>query len=224
MVQRWQGALWLARDYCLFAGLSGHTGVHAHYAHQAMLGRDGPLRVALTDQRLSAPFVLIESLQPHAFAEANQPLVAVYAEPLAFDVPPLRAALAQAPAELEVLAARMAQVERKVLDPRVEQALHALDRRLQGKVEAAGLAREVSLSLSQLQRLFGAQVGLSVRRLVLWRRLRLALRLALDGAPLTAAAHGAGFADSAHLSRTVRAMFGIRADHSLRHLQLRLLE
>ena len=224
MQQKWQGALWLARDYGLFAGLSGHTALHAHYAHQAMLARDAPLHVVVANQVLSAPFVLIESLQRHAFVEANQPLVAVYAEPLAFDTLDLRAALAEAPADLETLAARMARVERRVLDPRVEQALRALDRRLQGKVDAADLAREVSLSLSQLQRLFGSQVGLSVRRLVLWRRLRLALRLALEGARLTEAAHAAGFADSAHFSRTVRSMFGIRADHSLRNLQLRLLD
>jgi AraC-like DNA-binding protein len=32
-----------------------------------------------------------------------------------------------------------------------------------------------------------------------------------SGAALTEAAHGAGFADSAHLSRTFRRMFGISA-------------
>ena len=65
---------------------------------------------------------------------------------------------------------------------------------------------------------------LSVRRLVLWQRLRVALQLALGGSSLTEAATCAGFADSAHLSRSVRQQFGIRADRTLRHLRLRLLD
>ena len=98
-----------------------------------------------------------------------------------------------------------------------------MDGLLLDKVNAVTLAAQVSLSLSQLERLFGEQVGLSVRRLVLWRRLRLALAIALAGNSLTDAAHAAGFADSAHFSRTVRSMFGIRAQ-SLRHLRMHLLD
>ncbi|ENK9658868.1 TPA: helix-turn-helix domain-containing protein, partial [Pseudomonas aeruginosa] len=82
------------------------------------------------------------------------------------------------------------------------------------------LARSASLSLSQLERLFAVQVGLSVRRLVLWRRLYLAFALALQGRSLTEAAHHAGFADAAHLSRSVRSLLGIRAGLSLPHLRL----
>ena len=51
-----------------------------------------------------------------------------------------------------------------------------------------------------------------------------ALALAMAGEPLTHAAHAAGFADAAHFSRTVRSTFGVRADRTLRNLQLRLLE
>ena len=62
-----------------------------------------------------------------------------------------------------------------------------------------------------------------MRRLVLWQRLRQALRLAMAGESLTNAAIAAGFADSAHFSRSVRKQFGIRADLTLRQLTLRLL-
>ncbi|HBO3022025.1 TPA: helix-turn-helix domain-containing protein, partial [Pseudomonas aeruginosa] len=99
-------------------------------------------------------------------------------------------------------------------------ALAALDEQLAARVEAERLARSASLSLSQLERLFAVQVGLSVRRLVLWRRLYLAFALALQGRSLTEAAHHAGFADAAHLSRSVRSLLGIRAGLSLPHLRL----
>lgn len=50
---------------------------------------------------------------------------------------------------------------------------------------------------------------MSVRRYLLWLRLRTALEMAGAAPSLTAVAHAAGFADSAHLTRTVRRMFGI---------------
>src|SRR5690606_16335747 len=168
--------------------------------------------------------LLVESQLSHAFDDARQPLLAVYAEPLAFAPEALRAAVAACEASLPALARRMAALPRRPLDPRLQRALDAVDGQLAGKVSALELARQANLSLSQLERLFGQQIGLSVRRLVLWRRLHRALALALQGRSLTQAAHDAGFADSAHLSRSVRSLFGIRADLSLPHLRLRLLD
>ncbi|MEU7901068.1 helix-turn-helix domain-containing protein [Nonomuraea sp. NPDC049152] len=46
------------------------------------------------------------------------------------------------------------------------------------------------------------------RPYVLWMRLRAALSSLSDGALLTEAAHTAGFADAAHLTRAVRRMMG----------------
>ncbi|HCF0644212.1 TPA: helix-turn-helix domain-containing protein, partial [Pseudomonas aeruginosa] len=152
--------------------------------------------------------------------EASQPLLALYAEPLAFDSDDLRQLLEDAPGEPEALLGRLARLPRRRLDRRVEKALAALDEQLAARVEAERLARSASLSLSQLERLFAVQVGLSVRRLVLWRRLYLAFALALQGRSLTEAAHHAGFADAAHLSRSVRSLLGIRAGLSLPHLRL----
>ncbi|EIY2516080.1 helix-turn-helix domain-containing protein, partial [Pseudomonas aeruginosa] len=139
---------------------------------------------------------------------------------LAFDSDDLRQLLEDAPGEPEALLGRLARLPRRRLDRRVEKALAALDEQLAARVEAERLARSASLSLSQLERLFAVQVGLSVRRLVLWRRLYLAFALALQGRSLTEAAHHAGFADAAHLSRSVRSLLGIRAGLSLPHLRL----
>ena len=52
-------------------------------------------------------------------------------------------------------------------------------------------------------------MSLPLRRYVLWLRLRdVVLSLAM-GHTLTEAAHRAGFADSAHMTRTFRGMFGM---------------
>ncbi|MGW0395047.1 helix-turn-helix domain-containing protein [Streptomyces sp. NPDC003042] len=72
--------------------------------------------------------------------------------------------------------------------------------------EAAAVAR---LSESRLAHLFQAELGLPFRSYVLWLRLMRAAELVAAGHSLTDAAHGAGFADGAHLSRVCRRMFGI---------------
>jgi AraC-like DNA-binding protein len=48
-----------------------------------------------------------------------------------------------------------------------------------------------------------------LRSYVLWRRLLHVWTLLVQGESLSAAAHAAGFADSAHLARTARTMFGL---------------
>ena len=69
----------------------------------------------------------------------------------------------------------------------------------------------VFLSPSRLRHLFVEQTGLAFKTYVLWLRLQRALRAYADGANLTEAAHAAGFADSAHFSRTFKRTFGLPA-------------
>lgn len=219
----WQGRLWLARDYCLLDGCAGDTQAHAHYAHQLMLAHDGELRLMVDGKLVQGRRLLVPSMQLHAFIEPGQPMLALYAEPLAFHLAQLQGWQIEAPATPQALIEQLRNWPRPTLDRRVEQALLGIDALLLEKIDALDLASQVRLSLSQLERLFGDQVGLSIRRLVLWRRLRLALAMVLRGSNLTDAAHAANFADSAHFSRTVRSLFGIQA-RTLHNLQLQLID
>ena len=88
---------------------------------------------------------------------------------------------------------------------RIEQDLAAGPVRIQGAAEAAGLSAE------RYRHVFVAVMGLPFRRYVLWRRLTSAFAALAAGEDATRAAHGAGFADSAHMARTVRAMLGVTA-------------
>jgi len=102
-------------------------------------------------------------------------------------------------------------------DSRVTAALAFLREspQLYGSLEA--LAEKVHLSPSRFAHIFKRVVGVPVRRYVLWMKMRRALELAITGDSLTTAALSAGFADSAHLSRTVRAMMGIAPEYLFRH-------
>jgi len=95
------------------------------------------------------------------------------------------------------------------IDSRVREVLKILKQDFLAPPKAAELARRVGLSSGRLIHLFSEQMSLPLRRYVLWLRLRdVVLSLAM-GHTLTEAAHRAGFADSAHMTRTFRGMFGM---------------
>lgn len=219
----WQGQLWLGTDYCLIFGQAGETGTHAHYPHQLLIACAGEIEAVIDGVAARGPVLSIESGRPHAIVSSNQPTLTLYAEPLAFDLPEVRQVCAATGADAERLIAALAAMPRRPLQPRLARALQRIRQLDADALPATEIASAAALSLSQLERLFSGELGLSVRRLVLWQRLRFALQLALSGYSLTDAAATAGFADSAHLSRSIRQHFGIRADRNLRHLHLRVL-
>jgi AraC-like DNA-binding protein len=95
-------------------------------------------------------------------------------------------------------------------DPRWAAVLRWLDSMLDGRVRVEDAATAVGLSSSRFMHWFAQVSGLTFRAYVRWLRLQRAVRTLSDGASLTEAAHLAGFADSAHLTRTFVATFGVR--------------
>ncbi|MEV4188993.1 helix-turn-helix domain-containing protein, partial [Streptosporangium canum] len=77
------------------------------------------------------------------------------------------------------------------------------------------LAARAGVSASRLGHLFAEHLHLSYPAWRRWARLLHAIEQVRRGATLTEAAHAAGFADSAHLTRTCRAMFGITPSQAL---------
>ena len=75
--------------------------------------------------------------------------------------------------------------------------------------KSAHLATRVHLWTSRLRQLFRRELDMSVQSYLRCKRLFAALQTSAQGASLTEAAHAAGFADSAHLTRVCRATFGI---------------
>ena len=94
------------------------------------------------------------------------------------------------------------------MDARVAHAQRLLRASPETRLKLGEAARAVGLSESRLSHLFTREAGMPYRRYALWLRAHDALRRLLDGAPITQAALGAGFSDHAHLTRTMRALFG----------------
>jgi len=94
------------------------------------------------------------------------------------------------------------------VDPRISRAIAWVRARLDSPVSLSDTADVANLSPSRFRHLFVAQTGSSFRAYLLWARVETAVGAAMGGQSWTAAAQEAGFADSAHLSRTCRRMFG----------------
>ncbi|HVY20813.1 MAG TPA: AraC family transcriptional regulator [Bauldia sp.] len=97
------------------------------------------------------------------------------------------------------------------IDGRIARAIDFIAARLAEPLTLDHVARQVGLSPGRFRHLFVQETGISFRAYLLWTRLNRALELGFGGASWTDAAHATNFADSAHLSRTTRRMYGLAA-------------
>lgn len=229
----WGGRLFLGAGTILFVGPGGTAERHAHHAVQLVWALEGELTVTF-DAPVRRRATLIPADVPHSFEATGLRIAIVYVEPHG----PRRAVLDhRARAELGAeIVASLAEVGFPDLELTVEGAarwcnaallalgadehttpLSSVSRRaiayiegaIEGKPQLVEAARRVGISPSRLTHVFSREVGIPFRRFVLWTRIKHAVAAAQEGDDLTQAAVAAGFSDSAHLSRTFRAMFGL---------------
>ncbi len=106
-----------------------------------------------------------------------------------------------------------------IIDPRIRMALDFMKEQPERKAPLYLIAQTVGLSESRIVHLFKEQIGIPIRRYLLWLRLVQAIDHLFNNASLTRAAHEAGFADSAHFTRTFRAMFGVTPSELFKNSQ-----
>lgn len=212
----WRGWVTLAPGRLTYGGQVGPASMHAHHAVQLLIGPDLVLRGADgVDHRCDA--ALIPANTPHAIVRGAEecllalvdPVAAAGRLPLPAVGPPGSAAAWRLSRDRPPEA-----IFQELLDggapasPTVAEAVDLIPRLLPGQVRLGDVARAVHLSESRLGHLFRAELGLPFRPYVLWVRLHRAVSSLAGGLPLTDAAHAAGFADAAHMTRAFRRMFG----------------
>ena len=94
-------------------------------------------------------------------------------------------------------------------DERILRAVKYVNEHLQAPLTLNQVAGVAFLSPSRFRHLFMEQTGMGLRQYILWRRFVSVWEHRMNGVSLSEAAHAAGFADSAHLTRTSRRMFGV---------------
>jgi AraC-like DNA-binding protein len=236
----WQGASLWAFDV-LPPEASRSNRMHAHHAFQVTMAAGGAVNIRTGEGLFEGPIILIAPDVPHAIEPQGRiALLLVEPEsragaglrrllgkdPVArlAAIPELETVLggiwARPPAsEAEIVAVGMRALEHLVgpdpshpaPDPRIARVLDWLGQHVEDSVTVADAAGIACLSESRFSHLFVEEIGLPFRTFVLWRRLMRAVDRMAAGGSLTAAAHQAGFSDSAHFSRTFHRMFGLPA-------------
>ncbi|MEU0108418.1 helix-turn-helix domain-containing protein [Streptomyces sp. NPDC006251] len=240
----WSGSVTLEPGRLMFAGTVGTTHPHAHAAVQLIVVTAG--LVELEDrhgQRRAAQAALIPARVWHAVRGRGAMAVFLYCDPepalgrVLQDRVPARGRdrLANWIAAADsVRLAGQAPTARQVCDqalqalavtprgdslhchPAVLAAVGCVQQMLGGTVRLEDVAAQVAISPSRLGHLFAEGLGMSFPVYLRWARLRRAMELARDGHTLTRSAHGAGFADSSHLTRVCHEMFGIAPSEIVR--------
>jgi AraC family transcriptional regulator len=228
------GSLWIGRDagrgethahHAIQIALAMESGFLMGAGNRAWREYSGaivtphrPHRFDGCGQRMAMIFVEPETAQGRALMERYAPadIADLERDTVQALVDPLRTAYA-AGAQNEVLIAMAQHVVAALaghvpcvgsVDPRISRAIAWVRARLNAPVSLKDAAGVANLSPSRFRHLFVAQTGVSFRAYLLWARVETAVGAAMSGQSWTAAAQQAGFADSAHLSRTCRRMFG----------------
>lgn len=245
----WPGRLFLWGGRGLYLGPVFDTGVHAHHAVQVSIALEGRfrLRTGARGRWRECEAAVVPSDQLHQADGRGAALALLYLDPESTEARAIawRRGLAIEGAEIAAAQERLRRCWRESegneetlracddvvtlltpiaamqpqLDRRITGVLNLLRADADQRPTLASLAATVGLSTSRLIHLFRDEVGLPVRRYLLWLRLADALQRMVDAASLTEAAHAAGFADSAHLSRTFRRMLGLSPSTLFRHSQ-----
>jgi AraC-like DNA-binding protein len=230
--------LYLWRGASLVIGPAIDSRLHSHFALQMSVGLDGPFRArfAATDEWQITEAALFSPNQTHQI-DGDGVLAHLFMEvpwrsaAVASGVHAAYGGLAEFVAVKQMLVRLMEgrdqgmeaamqaarawraaalpapDAPRALFDKRIKTALDAIA--ADPASDAASLARQVHLSRSRFTHLFHQQTGMSVSRTLLWGRLLAAIEAVAGGASTTAAAHQAGFADLAHMSRNFAGTFGV---------------
>lgn len=212
---------------------------HAHHAIQLSVGFDGPVQFRHNASQEWASYgggALVRPGTQHEFRAPGQRIANILFEPetalgrallgrfsggpivpLNARVHGLAAAFDRGASDAELVAECMGLLSRLAVtdrppspaDFRILRTIDWISDHVDEPLTLAEVAGVANLSEGRFRHLFVAETGIAFRPYVLWTRLNRALEMGFGGASWTEAAHATGFADSAHLTRTCRRMYGL---------------
>ncbi|MBW0433531.1 helix-turn-helix transcriptional regulator [Leptospira yasudae] len=107
----------------------------------------------------------------------------------------------------------------KAIDERIQKIAQRIRTEMPDSIRMKEIGKDFSVSEDRLIRLFKENLGIPLRRYLLWVRILEAAKLLKDGKSITEAAHAAGFSDSAHFTRTFKENFGFVPSLFFGHLK-----
>jgi len=229
----WNGKAELGEGWATFLGTSGDNSPHQHLVLQLVIALKNNVQINIASQGdIASPAVLIAANIKHQLQPGD--VILIFLDPTSV----LGHALTQrckngyllldetirntlsseahhrhgfdlVQAIATHLNVAMPRTGSSTASDRVERLVLELAHRAELPKTLSQFAKEAALSPSRLRHRLSAIIGMPFRPYLRWLRLQRAMKYFAAGASLTDAAHAAGFADAAHLSRTMRRHFGI---------------
>lgn len=204
-----------------------HLALHCNPAPCVIAGRRGSVSVVSAGQRVTGDVLFIRPGVPHEVICADGGINVIYLDGLSWpDSFPCARQLQGRLADIAVDALFQQAGAQTELRDRLTSGATAVPQQLRTVIET--IIAEPMLRLSQVElahrlkmertgalRLFKAATGLTFRRFKQWSALQHAARQIAAGELVRTAAMDAGFADTAHLSRTFRASFGLTPSEAI---------
>lgn len=231
----WRGTIYVGPRGGVFRGDPGDNAFHAHGAHQVAVGLEAPVTVHCDARSVQSRAVFVAATCAHRIDGGT--MLSVYADVSSSLGVGMRAAAGgRAPVSslsdriggrLAMVGSKAHELSSEVVaeigavfgsltayeqpDPALVRITRVLtDAIRRGETPSrAELAALAGLSEGRFSHWFRERTGMPMQTYRKWQRLTLAVEHILDGEPMVAAAHHAGFADQAHFVRTFRGMFGI---------------
>jgi len=223
----------LTKGIAYYIGNNIKTEKHAHHALEFIFGIEKPFDL-ITDNVTFTNIngVVINPNYPHQFIGASAQYLFIFLEPELLQTNQIKKHYNLASQEIVKLSSLLAfPNSESVIDfsffvqtlkiPIIHNEIWQIDNRIkavlgliksklrEGKISSNMIAKSIYLSESRFSHLFKSQIGIPVRKYILWCRIQESMKELLKGSNLTESAYAAGFSDSAHLSRTFLKMFGV---------------
>ncbi|RUO34838.1 helix-turn-helix transcriptional regulator [Aliidiomarina soli] len=222
---RWSGEFSFGQSWVAFRGRCGDNAFHRHATAQISVGLDGPVTIRQADNSVVTGNALFVRPGVSHQLEAHGAALLILVEPQAFvgrrlmsETEPQN--VSRLPAELQrliqtdgALSACIAALDddeafKLPMDVRLGEALTFIETSNGARIIERA-ANEVNLSVSRLRALAQRHLGISLAKWMMLRKLRCAAEALASGCTLAEAAIDAGFSDQAHLSRSMRQVFGV---------------
>jgi AraC-like DNA-binding protein len=110
--------------------------------------------------------------------------------------------------------------EVRIFDARILEVLKLLNQQNDVQAKINDIASKVFISPSRLIHLFTDQVGIPIRKYILWTKLLIATQKIIDTKNITQAALEGGFSDAPHFNRIFKRMFGLNPSTLLKNSQI----
>lgn len=216
--------------YAVIISDSLNTERHSHIAHQISYSLDAkPFRVEVNNRVESKRAVFIPSQVNHKFLDEKGKYLTILIDNEStfseIDLSEKFLTIKEFPKgkdEIVKLLNQLGLSNDKSLDTRVMRTLDLIknSQNLES-IRIKEIAQDVDLSESRLLHLFKAEVGVPFRKYILWKKLKSAVTefSANTGRNFTEIALDAGFSDSAHLSKVIKASFGLSPSDILKNSQ-----